>query len=133
MSIIILQFIIENVACIRNILPPMNFCKESRSTSRDNTIIGILLQSSCNGTMFSVCFTQIGNAMPTLFIYDPMDLATKKLKFLLISFQHENVLLILESVKKSAYILLQGKHVHYHLTVHHGKCSMYRNHPFSNE
>ena len=76
----------------------------SKSGSRDNTITGILLPPSCNGTVFSVCITQIGNALPALFTYDPIDLATKKMKFLLISFQHENVLWILESVKKSAYV-----------------------------
>ena len=105
MSIIILQLIIGNVVCFRNILPPMNFCKESRCTSRDNTTTGILLQSSCNGTMFSVGFTHIGNAMPALFTYDPIDLVTKKMNFLLISFQHENLLQILGSAKKSAYML----------------------------
>ena len=70
--------------------------------------------------------------MHTLFTCDPMDQATKKMKFLPISFQHEN-LLILESVKKSAYVLQQDKHVHYHLTVHHRECSMYRTHPPPNE
>jgi len=48
--------------------------------------------------------------MHTLFTCDPMDQATKKMKFLPISFQHENLLLILESIKKSAYVLLQDKH-----------------------
>ena len=124
MSIIILQFIMGNVACIGIILPPMKFCKESRNTSSENTITGILLQSSCNGTMLSVSFTQTGNAMPTVFTCDPIDLATKKMKCLLISFHHENLLQILESVKKSTYMLLQGKHIHYHFTAHHGKCSM---------
>ena len=71
--------------------------------------------------------------MHTLSTCDPMDQATKKMKFLPISFQHENLLLILESVKKSAYVILQDKHVHHHLTVHYRKCSMNRKHSYSND
>jgi len=67
--------------------------------------------------------------MHTLFTCDTMDQATKKMKFLPISFQHENLLLVLESIKKSAYVFLQAKHVHYHLTVHHGEYSMYNKIP----
>ena len=46
--------------------------------------------------------------MPTIFTYDPKDHATKKLKFLIISFQHQNLLQILESVKKSAYVIYKA-------------------------